>query len=182
MSRLIHLNGPSRVGKSTLASRYADSHPGTLCLDVDVLVGQVDGWREDFSAAFLVATAHGLALAKSHLHDGQDVVVPQLVTIFDQGNPFEVAAAEAGARFVEVALLVDIEEHTRRLREKKPAFDVEARIQSSLETSDLVERIRGHLAEYLRGRPDTIRLDTTGLTIDQTYVLLMNLLDTCGIF
>jgi len=178
MARLIHLNGPSRVGKSTLAYRYAGNHPGTLCLDVDVLVGQVDRWREDFSAAFLVATTHGLDLAKSHLHDGQDVVIPQLVTIFDQGNPFEAAATEVGARFVEVALLVDIEEHTRRLRDKKPAFDVEARIQSVLETSDLVERIRGHLAEYLQGRPDTIQLDTTGLTIDQTYVRLTTLLDT----
>jgi predicted kinase len=178
MARLIHLNGPSRVGKSTLAHRYADSHPGTLCLDVDVLVGQVDGWREDWSAAFLAATARGLAMAKSHLHNGQDVVVPQLVTIFDQGNPFEAAAAEAGARFVEIALLVDIEEHTRRLREKKPAFDVEATIQSRLETSDLMDRIRGHLAEYLHGRPGTIQLDTTGLSIDQTYVHLVNLLDT----
>jgi AAA domain-containing protein len=178
VARLIHLNGPSRVGKSTLAHRYAGNHPGTLCLDVDVLVGQVDGWREDWSAAFLVATARGLALAKSHLHDGQDVVVPQLVTIFDHGNPFEAAAAEASAGFVEVALLADIGEHTRRLREKKPAFDVEASIQSRLETGDLVERIRGHLAEYLDGRPDTIQLDTTGLTVDQTYVRLMNLLGT----
>ena len=161
-----------------MAHRYADNHPGTLCVDVDVLVGQVDGWREDFSAAFRVATTHGLALAKSHLHDGQDVVVPQLVTIFDQGNPFEVAATEAGARFVEVALLVDIDEHTRRLAEKEPASDVEARIQSSLEISDLVDRIRGHLAEYLHGRPETIQLDTTVLTIDQTYVRLMNLLST----
>ncbi|HEY3954087.1 MAG TPA: AAA family ATPase [Streptosporangiaceae bacterium] len=176
MARLIHLNGPSRVGKSTLAHRYADNHPGTLCLDVDVLVGQVDGWREGFSAAFRVATTRCLALAKSHLRGGQDVVVPQLVTIFNEGNPFEAAAAEVGAKFIEVALLADVDEHTRRLREKKPAFDVDARIQSTLETSDLVERIRGHLAEYLHGRPDTIQLDTTGLAIDQTYVRLMNLL------
>jgi hypothetical protein len=178
VARLIHLNGPSRVGKSTLARRYAGDHPGTLCLDVDVLVGQVDGWREDFSAAFLVATARGLALAKSHLRGGQDVVVPQLVTIVDPGNPFEAAATEAGARFTEVALLAGIGEHTRRLRGKKPASGVAARIQSELETSDLMERIRGHLAEYLRGRPGTIQLDTTGLTIDQTYVRLMNLLGT----
>lgn len=178
MARLIHLNGPSRVGKSTLAHRYADNHPGTLCLEIDVLVGQVDGWREDWSAAFLAATTYGLARAKSHLHGGQDVVVGQLVTILDQGNPFEAAAAEVGAWFVEVALLADIDEHTRRLRDKKPAFDVEAAIQSRLETSDLMEKIRGHLAEYLRGRPDTIQLDTTGLTIDQTFVRLIDLLDT----
>ena len=178
MACLIHLNGPSRVGKSTLARRYADDHPGTMCLEVDALVGQVDGWREDFSAAFVVARTRGLALAKSHLLHGQDVVVGQLVTIFDEGNPFEVAAAEVGARFVEVALLVDVDEHTCRLRQKEPASDVEARIQSGLETSDLVERIRGHLAEYLDGRPGTIHLDTTGLTTDQAYVRLMSLLDT----
>jgi predicted kinase len=178
MARLIHLNGPSRVGKSTLARRYADNHPGTVCLDVDVLVGQVDGWRDDFTAAFLVARTRGLALVRSHLHDGQDVVVAQLVTSFDQGNLFEVVATEVGARYVEVALLVGIDEHTRRLREKEPASDVEAKIQSSLETSDLVERIRDHLAEYLHGRPNTIQLDTTGLTIDQTYARLMNLLGT----
>lgn len=178
MARLIHLNGPSRVGKSTLARRYADDHLGTLCLDVDVLIGQVGGWREDFSAAFAVATARGLALAKSHLRDGQDVVVPQLVTIFDQGNLFEAAATEVGARFVEVALLVDIEEHTRRLAGKEPTSDVEASIQSRLEAGDLIEKIRGHLAEYLRGRPDTIQLDTTGLSIDQTYVSLTSLLST----
>src|SRR5215469_14512949 len=100
MARLIHLNGPSRVGKSTLAHRYADNHPGTLCLDVDVLVGQVDGWRKDFSAAFRAATTRVLARAKSHLHDGQDVVIPQLVTIFDQGNPYEAAATEVGANYV----------------------------------------------------------------------------------
>jgi hypothetical protein len=178
VARLIHLNGPSRVGKSTLARRYADNHPGTLCLEVDVLVDQVDGWRQDFSAAFLVARARGLALAKSHLRGGQDVVVPQLVTIFDRGNPFEVAAAETGAGYIEVALLVDIDEHARRLREKEPASEVAARIQSSLETSDLLGRIRGHLTEYLDGRPNTIQLNTTGLTVDQTYVRLMNLLDT----
>jgi hypothetical protein len=52
MPRLIHLNGPSRVGKSTLARRYVDEHPGTLALDLDVLAGLIGGWREDFSAVF----------------------------------------------------------------------------------------------------------------------------------
>jgi hypothetical protein len=134
-----------------------------------------DGAR---TSAFLAATDRGLALVGSHLRGGQDVVVPQLVTIFDQGNPFEAAAADAGARFIEVALFADTGEHARRLAGKKPASDVEAWIQSRLETSDLAGKIRGHLAAYLRGRPDTIQLDTTGLTIDQAYARLVDLLGT----
>jgi MoxR-like ATPase len=35
-ARLVHLNGPPGIGKSTLAAVYADRHPGTLNLDVDV--------------------------------------------------------------------------------------------------------------------------------------------------
>src|SRR3954471_7213906 len=52
LPRLIHLNGPSRVGKSTLARRFADEHPGTLALDLDVLAGLVGGWQADFSGAY----------------------------------------------------------------------------------------------------------------------------------
>ena len=43
------------------------------------LVGQVDGWRDDFSAALGVVRGQGLALAARHLTEGSDVVVPQLV-------------------------------------------------------------------------------------------------------
>jgi predicted kinase len=178
MPRLIHLNGPSRVGKSTLARRFADEHPGTLALDLDVLAGLVGGWQGDFSGAYAIARGHGQALATRHLLEGYDVVVPQLVTSHDRGPGFEDAAREAGATYVEVALLVDDEEHRQRLHGKQPSTEVEARIQSMLEdpASDLVDRIRQHLAEYLAGRPQTVRLDTSGLGEDASYARLLDVL------
>jgi hypothetical protein len=69
-------------------------------------------------------------------------------------------------------------DHHRYTREKKPASDVEARIQSGLEIQPPVGEDPRSSAGYLHGRPDTIQLDTTGLTIDQTYLRLMNLLGT----
>jgi len=48
MPILIHLNGPSGVGKSTLAQRYVDEHPGVLNLDIDAVVSLIGGWRDDF--------------------------------------------------------------------------------------------------------------------------------------
>ena len=178
MPRLIHLNGPSRVGKSTLARRYVDEHPGTLVLDLDVLAGLIGGWRENFSAVLDGARAHGLALASRHLREGYDVVLPQLVTVHDQGPRFEEAAREADATYLEVALLVDGEEHLQRLRGKQPTNEVEARIQTWLEDpdSDLVDRIRRHLDEYLAERPHVIRLDTTGLDEDASYERLLSVL------
>ena len=59
MPRLIHLNGLSRVGKSSLARRYGDDNPGTLVLDIDVLVGLIGGWREDLFGALRTARGDG---------------------------------------------------------------------------------------------------------------------------
>jgi hypothetical protein len=180
MPRLIHLNGPSRVGKSTLARRYADDHPGTLVLDLDVLAGLIGGWQGDFSVALESARGHGRELAVRHLLSGYDVVLPQLVTVHDEApDPaFEEAACAAGATYVEVALLVDDQEHLQRLHHKRPTTEVEERVQMALEDpeSDLVDRIRGHLDEYLAQRPQTIRLDTTGLGEEASYQRLLEVL------
>lgn len=176
MARLIHLNGPSRVGKSTLARRYVDDHPGTLCLDVDVLVGLIGGWSDDISRAHDRARTDALAAAGAHLRQGEDVVAPQLVTVHDRDVRFRTTAAEAGAEYVEIALLVDDDEHDQRLRDKQPEHAVEAQIQGELMAGDLVTRIRGHLRAYLADRPATMQLDTTGLTVEQTYARLLDLL------
>lgn len=181
MPRLIHLNGPSRVGKSTLAGRYADEHPGTLALDLDVLAGLIGGWKENFSAALEMARGHGRELAMRHLRGGYDVILPQLVTSHDRDpDPgFEEAAGAANATYIQVALMVDDQEHLQRLLGKRPNNEVEARIQTALEApdADLVDRIRRHLDEYLAKRPQTIRLDTTGLGEDASYQRLLNALD-----
>lgn len=180
MPRLIHLNGPSRVGKSTLARRYANEHPGTLALDLDVLAGLIGRWKDDFSAALEMARGHGREVAARHLRNGYDVIFPQLVTVHDRDpDPaFEEAARATGATYIEVALVVDDHEHLQRLRANRPTSEVEQRIQTALEdpNSDLVDRIRDHLADYLSRRPHAIRLDTTGLGEHATYLRLQDVL------
>ncbi|MEJ7742270.1 MAG: hypothetical protein WKF73_06810 [Nocardioidaceae bacterium] len=50
MPRLIHLNGPPGIGKSTLAQWYVDNHPGVLNLDIDqvrCLIGVARALRRD---------------------------------------------------------------------------------------------------------------------------------------
>jgi AAA domain-containing protein len=180
MPRLIHLNGPSRVGKSTLARRYADEHPGTLALDLDVLAGLIGGWKKDFSAALEMARGHGREMAVRHLRAGCDVILPQLVTVYDHDpDPaFEEAARTTGATYVHVALLIDEREGLQRLHGKRTTTEVEAHVQAALEDteSDLLLRIRAHLAEYLAQRPDAIRIDTTNLGVEASYDCLVDAL------
>lgn len=178
MSRLIHLNGPSRVGKSTLARRYAAEHPGVLNLDIDVLVGLVGGWQNDFDSALPTARELGSTMAVAHLHDGHDVVLPQLITSHDE-SPWAGELAElAGAEYVEFALLAGSDEHRRRFGAKQPEHEVDAWVQDALGESDgaLLEKIVGDLDDYLAGRPETIRIDTGAQTPEETYAVIVGAL------
>lgn len=61
--RLIHVNGPPGIGKSTPADLYVKRHPGALNLDVDRLHELVGGWQ-DPAQPFGVAETTRLLLAR----------------------------------------------------------------------------------------------------------------------
>ena len=105
MARLIHLNGPPGIGKSTLARRYADDHPGVLACDVDVLRTLVGGWRTDFNGAGGLIRPAALAMVTAYLEHDHDVVLPQMLNDPAEVARFERAATTAGAAFVECMLM-----------------------------------------------------------------------------
>ncbi|HET7386352.1 MAG TPA: AAA family ATPase [Nocardioidaceae bacterium] len=105
MSRLIHLNGPPGIGKSTLARRYAVDHPGVLDCDIDVLRSLVGGWEDDFAAVGEAIRPAALAMISAYLAQGRDVVLPQMLARLDELVRFETAATEVGAAYVGVLLI-----------------------------------------------------------------------------
>ena len=79
MPVLILLNGPPAAGETTLARMCVDRHPLALNLDIDLVRGQLGGWRDDPGTAGLAARAIALTAARTHLSQGHDVVIPQLL-------------------------------------------------------------------------------------------------------
>jgi hypothetical protein len=105
MSRLIHLNGPPGIGKSTLARRFVDAHPGVLNCDDDVPRTLIGGWQSDFARAGALIRPAALAMIEAYLRNGNDVVFPRMLIDPVELARFEESATNAGAQFIERMLM-----------------------------------------------------------------------------
>jgi predicted kinase len=173
--RVLHLNGPPGVGKSTLARLWAEAHPGTLLLDPDALRTWVSGWRDDFVSTGEAIRPVALAMIAAYVANGGDVVLPQLVANNEELARFEQAAVGAGGRFVEVFLEGDdLAERFWARRLDEPWLE---------QVHELVAQAPpGHLDDYAARldaladeRPGAIRLATTTGRTDAAYEQLVAL-------
>ena len=173
MPRLILLNGPPAVGKSTLARRYAYAHPLTLVLEIDAVRALLGAWLEEWQRSGTVARRIALAMARAHLEAGHDVIVPQLLVRRPFAELLEATAESAGARFHEFALLDPREVVLARLeqrREPQGAFSARALMEKQGNTAgEAYDDFVAALAE----RPDAIVIDDP--LSDNAYATLLRL-------
>ncbi|MGH3413495.1 MAG: AAA family ATPase [Marmoricola sp.] len=173
MARLIHLNGPPGIGKSTVARRYVEQRPGVLNCDVDVLRSLVGGWRSDFIGTGRLVRPAALALIEAYLHESGDVVLPQMLLPLQELELFEAAAYRAGAAFVTIMLLDDRDRVVRRFRRRgyadpdpwhdqvRAIVDDEGGDSRLLECYDALMRLRER-------RSDTMVVRSTEADVDGT--------------
>ncbi|WP_434444672.1 AAA family ATPase [Lentzea sp. E54] len=171
MPRLIHLNGPTGVGKSTIAARYAADHPRTLNLDADEIVRLVGGWQDDFYGAVGLVRPLALVMASTHLASGHDVVMPQLIADRGQSAAFARAAASAGAGYLEFVLLAPPETAIDRFRRREHHIDAAVEAMGG---ATVIRRIYEHLDAYLT--PASVVIETAGADVGQTYAALLDAL------
>ena len=105
MARLVLINGMPGSGKSTLACRYADVHPLTLVLDIDVVRAMLGRWLDHPTEAGLIARGMAVEMARLQLTAGRDVLVPQFLSRVEFIIELEQLCQQVGAEFVELALL-----------------------------------------------------------------------------
>lgn len=171
MPVLVLVNGPPASGKSTIAARLVAVRPLALDLDIDVVRGLLGAWLEDPTTAGRAARALALSMARTHLSAGHDVVVPQFLGRIEFITELESVAAQAGARFVEIGLVVDRQAaidafHARRAApETSSHADAAALVDRSVE-DDPVGEMYDRYVELLDRRPHAHRIAVVRGDID----------------
>ncbi|MFD0489614.1 putative kinase [Saccharopolyspora erythraea NRRL 2338] len=182
MARLIHLNGPPGIGKSTLARRYADDHVGVLNLDADELRRLIGGSRDRFEETGKLVRPIALSMAGTHLHSGCDVVMPQFLGRLSEIERFEAVAHDNGARFCEIVLMDTKERAVERFALRGENDDMPWHQQ----VKEIVARQGGQshlaamydqLAEVIRRRPGATVITSEVGAIQRTYDALTAVLD-----
>lgn len=179
--RLIHLNGPPGIGKSTLAQLYVDQHPGVLNLDIDQLRPLIGGWQQRFAETGALVRPIALSVARTHLRAGYDVVMPQYLGKLPEIERFEAAARDAGAVFCEVLLMDSKERSIERFASRDSTPRLHRQVQEVVERSGgsaLLAAMHDALAEVVSARSNVVVIPSIPGEVGRTYAALTAVLDS----
>jgi predicted kinase len=170
VARFIHLNGPPGIGKSTVASAFADRHPGVLNLDIDRVTALVGGRRDRFSESFAAGVLLATAMARVHLASGHDVILPQMMTNVnaEEMAVFESSAAAAKADYCQILLIASVESVVDRCMERARAGDAVSKVIADNGGPDFVRKLHAQVTEFSACRRPYAVIDCERLTVEQT--------------
>jgi predicted kinase len=181
-ARLILLNGPPGIGKSTLAQRFVQDHPLALDLDLDSVRRMLGRWDKHPIDAGLLARAMTLEMARVHLCAGLDVIVPQYL-----GRPQFIAqaeqiASEAGARFLEFVLMDGRDSSVQRFQRRTATATTTAHLEAGALMDQFggqpaLEAMYDRLLLLLSHRPNAQVIQSRDGQADAAYAELRRLVD-----
>lgn len=157
-----------------MASAFADRHPGVLNLDIDQVATMIGGWRDRFSDSFEAGRLLAAAMARVHLANGHDVIMPQMITNVNARElaDFESAAAAAKAEYCQILLTADVEPSADRCMGRAkagdPRQDVISKIIDENGGRDFLRKLRSQVTQFTADRQPHSVIDCERLTVEQT--------------
>ncbi len=163
--RLIIINGPTGIGKSTVAQKLHETIPLSFLLDIDAQRRYISGYREHRQESKILVFSISEAIVDTYLNSGHDVIIDKYLVDADMVNKFLELGKKHKARVYEFILNASKGLVTDRAQERGYR-------ENGLLTSDKVDRFWNETQVYIKMRPEAVVVDVEKLDRDQVFLFI----------
>lgn len=163
--KLILINGPSGIGKSTIAAKLHEMIPLSLLLDIDAQRRYISGYKEHRKESSDLVVKLSLAMVENYLQNGYDVIIDKIFTDTQISDSFLELGKKYNATVFEFILTADKETLIARAHERGYR-------EGSMLTPEKVPTFWDAMQMYLKERTLAEIIDTTSLHPEQTFELI----------
>jgi predicted kinase len=160
--KLILINGPTGIGKSTIAQKLQHVLPLSFLLDIDAQRRYISGYKEHRDESLDLVMKLSYAVIETALQNGRDVVIDKVLTDTEVSERFLELGRKYDAAVFEFVLNADKETLIARANQR-------GYIEGSMLTPEKVPEFWDRIQSYLIERPDAIVIDTKSMSPDDTF-------------
>lgn len=163
--KLIILNGPAGVGKSTVAARLHSQMPASVLIDIDELRRTIPGYPEKREETLRLAYEYAANAIEDGLKAGSDVIIDKGIYQPEVLDTFISVANKCGANVMEFLLFAEKETVKKRAEERgfKPG---------GLLTLEKVEQHWASADALRTQRTGAIVIDTTHISPEEVFNII----------
>ncbi len=165
--KLIIINGPCGVGKSTFAKKLHKDMPLSFLLDIDAQSRFISGYKENPAERWELTSFISQSIIDACLSAERDVIVDKIIYDADLLDSYHVIAKHHGAEVVELILWADKETTLKRAEGRGWQEDKHLTRESCAWFWDEIEKVK----EARRG---AIIIETDGLSEKEVEEKIMD--------
>ena len=165
--KLILINGPTGIGKSTTAQKIHQAYPLSFLVDIDALRRYISGYREYKDESKQLSLLVSESIVATYLRCGHDVIIDK---VFIDTQTVE--------RFVELGKKYEADVREFVLNASKELVVKRAKArgyrESSLLTPEKVVKFWEETQEYIKKRSQATIVDVETLSEEYVYKYIIN--------
>ncbi|MBP6888432.1 MAG: AAA family ATPase [Candidatus Pacebacteria bacterium] len=165
--KLILINGPTGIGKSTTAQKIHQAYPLSFLVDIDALRRYISGYREYKDESKQLSLLVSESIVATYLRCGHDVIIDK---VFIDTQTVE--------RFVELGKKYEADVREFVLNASKELVVKRAKArgyrESSLLTPEKVVKFWEETQEYIKKRSQATIVDVETLSEEDVYKYIIN--------